>query len=312
MGKRGSAMTLGERRNLTKGLLFISPWILGFLAFNLYPLIASIWFSLCDYSVLSEPVFLGAQNYVDLWNDPVFWKALRNTVIFAAVAIPLSTSLSIGLAVLLNQPIAGQGIYRTIFFLPSLVPAISLAILWQWMLNGPMGLVNNLIRPFLNIINAVVGSHLQAPDWLNDPNFALGGLILTGLWGTGQAVVIYLAGLQEVPTELYEAAELDGTNAWQRFLHITLPMLSPVIFFNVLMSIIGALQTFAVPYILTGGGDGPGRSLLFLATYIYQNAFDYWNMGYASALALCLFVLIIGLSLVTVHYGEKKVHYSGR
>ena len=305
-------MTLGERRNLTKGLLFISPWILGFLAFNLYPLIASIWFSLCDYSVLSEPVFLGAQNYVDLWNDPVFWKALRNTVIFAAVAIPLSTSLSIGLAVLLNQPIAGQGIYRTIFFLPSLVPAISLAILWQWMLNGPMGLVNNLIRPFLNIINAVVGSHLQAPDWLNDPNFALGGLILTGLWGTGQAVVIYLAGLQEVPTELYEAAELDGTNAWQRFLHITLPMLSPVIFFNVLMSIIGALQTFAVPYILTGGGDGPGRSLLFLATYIYQNAFDYWNMGYASALALCLFVLIIGLSLVTVHYGEKKVHYSGR
>jgi len=305
-------MTLGERRNLTKGLLFISPWILGFLAFNLYPLIASIWFSLCDYSVLSEPVFLGAQNYVDLWNDPVFWKALRNTVIFAAVAIPLSTSLSIGLAVLLNQPIAGQGIYRTIFFLPCLVPAISLAILWQWMLNGPMGLVNNLIRPFLNIINAVVGSHLQAPDWLNDPNFALGGLILTGLWGTGQAVVIYLAGLQEVPAELYEAAELDGTNAWQRFLHITLPMLSPVIFFNVLMSIIGALQTFAVPYILTGGGDGPGRSLLFLATYIYQNAFDYWNMGYASALALCLFVLIIGLSLVTVHYGEKKVHYSGR
>jgi multiple sugar transport system permease protein len=312
MGKRGSAMTPGERRNLTKGLLFISPWILGFLAFNLYPLIASIWFSLCDYSVLSEPVFLGAQNYVDLWNDPVFWKALRNTVIFAAVAIPLSTFLSIGLAVLLNQPIAGQGIYRTIFFLPSLVPAISLAILWQWMLNGPMGLVNNLIRPFLNIINAVVGSHLQAPDWLNDPNFALGGLILTGLWGTGQAVVIYLAGLQEVPAELYEAAELDGTNAWQRFLHITLPMLSPVIFFNVLMSIIGALQTFAVPYILTGGGDGPGRSLLFLATYIYQNAFDYWNMGYASALALCLFVLIIGLSLVTVHYGEKKVHYSGR
>jgi len=305
-------MTLGERRNLTKGLLFISPWILGFLAFNLYPLIASIWFSLCDYSVLSEPVFLGAQNYVDLWNDPVFWKALRNTVIFAAVAIPLSTFLSIGLAVLLNQPIAGQGIYRTIFFLPSLVPAISLAILWQWMLNGPMGLVNNLIRPFLNIINAVVGSHLEAPDWLNDPNFALGGLILTGLWGTGQAVVIYLAGLQEVPAELYEAAELDGTNAWQRFLHITLPMLSPVIFFNVLMSIIGALQTFAVPYILTGGGDGPGRSLLFLATYIYQNAFDYWNMGYASALALCLFVLIIGLSLVTVHYGEKKVHYSGR
>ena len=308
MGQGGSTVTLGERRNVLKGLLFISPWILGFLAFNLYPLIASIWFSLCDYSVLSQPVFLGAQNYLDLWHDPVFWKALRNTVLFAVVAIPLSTLLSIGLAILLNQPIAGQGIYRTIFFLPSLVPAISLAILWQWMLNGPMGLVNSLLRPPLQAINALFGSHLQAPDWLND----LWGLILTGLWGTGQAVVIYLAGLQEVPVELYEAAELDGTNSWQRFLHITLPMLSPVIFFNVLMSIIGALQTFAVPYILTGGGDGPGRSLLFLATYIYQNAFDYWNMGYASALALCLFVLIIGLSLITVHYGEKKVHYSGR
>jgi len=305
-------MTPGERKSLIKGVAFISPWILGFLAFNLYPLIASIWFSLCDYSVLSQPVFLGTQNYVDLWRDPVFWKALQNTVAFAAVAIPLSTFLSIGLAVLLNQPIAGQGIYRTIFFLPSLVPAISLAILWQWMLNGPMGLVNNLLRPFLDLLNLAFHIQLKAPDWLNDPNFALWGLILTGLWGTGQAVVIYLAGLQDVPAELYEAAELDGTSAWQRFVHITLPMLSPVIFFNVLMSIIGALQTFAVPYILTNGGDGPGRSLLFLATYIYQNAFDYWNMGYASALALCLFLLIIGLSLITVRYGERKVHYSGK
>lgn len=305
-------MTTGEKRSLRNGLLFVSPWILGFLAFNLYPLIASLWFSFCDYSVLSAPVYLGLQNYTDLVKDPVFWLALRNTVIFAFIAIPLSTGLSIGLAVLLNQPIAGQGIYRTIFFLPSLVPAISLAILWQWMLNGPMGLVNLMIRPFLNAINGLTGCHLQAPDWLNDPSWALGGLILTGLWGTGQAVVIYLAGLQEVPAELYEAAELDGTNSWQRFRHITLPLLSPIIFFNVLMSIIGALQTFAVPYILTGGGDGPGRSLLFLATYIYQNAFDFWNMGYASALALVLFLCIIAISLLAVRYGEKNVHYSGR
>lgn len=192
------------------------------------------------------------------------------------------------------------------------MPAISLAILWQWMLNGPMGLVNNLTRPFLDFLNLLFHTQLKTPDWLNDPNFALWGLVLTGLWGTGQAVVIYLAGLQDVPAELYEAAELDGTTAWQRMIHITLPMLSPVIFFNVLMSIIGALQTFAVPYILTNGGDGPGRSLLFLATYIYQNAFDYWNMGYASALALCLFLLIISLSLVIVRVGERKVHYSGK
>ena len=207
---------------------------------------------------------------------------------------------------------AGQGFYRTLFFLPSLVPAISLAILWQWMLNGPMGLVNQMLRPFLNTANFLFACHLQPPDWLNDPSWALGGLVLTGLWGIGQAVVIYLAGLQDVPVELYEAAELDGTTRWQRFLHITLPMLSPVIFFNVLMGMIGALQTFAVPYILTNGGDGPGRSLLFLATYIYQNAFDFWNMGYASALALCLFLLILSLSVLTVRLGEKKVHYGGR
>ena len=305
-------MNRAERRNFARAMLFVAPWVVGFLFLNLYPFLASVWYSLCDYSALSVPVFLGFQNYADLFRDPVFWKALSNTVLFALFAIPLGTALSIGLAVLLNQPVAGQGLFRTIFFLPSLVPAISLAILWQWMLNGPVGLVNMAVRPFLQAINAVAGTSLQAPDWLNDPNWALWGLVLTGLWGTGHAVVIYLAGLQEIPVELYEAAELDGTTPWQRFVHVTLPMLSPVIFFNVLMGIIGALQTFAVPYILTGGADGPGRSLLFLATYIYQHAFDYWNMGYASALALILFLVIVVLSFLAVKLGEKKVHYGGR
>jgi multiple sugar transport system permease protein len=305
-------MKFAEQGRLGRALLFIAPWLVGFLFLNLYPFVASVAYSLCDYSALSVPVFLGLNNYAELFRDPVFWKALTNTLLFAAFAIPLGTALSIGLAVLLNQPLPGQGLFRTIFFLPSLVPAISLAILWQWMLNGPVGLVNLAVRPVLQAINAVAGTSLQAPDWLNDPTWALWGLILTGLWGTGHAVVIYLAGLQEIPAELYEAAELDGTTPWQRFLHVTLPMLSPVIFFNVLMGIIGALQTFAVPYILTGGGDGPGRSLLFLATYIYQHAFDYWNMGYASALALILFLVIVLLSFAAVKLGEKKVHYGGR
>jgi multiple sugar transport system permease protein len=305
-------MKFAEQGRLGRALLFIAPWLVGFLFLNLYPFVASVAYSLCDYSALSVPVFLGLNNYAELFRDPVFWKALTNTLLFAAFAIPLGTALSIGLAVLLNQPLPGQGLFRTIFFLPSLVPAISLAILWQWMLNGPVGLVNLAVRPVLQAINAVAGTSLQTPDWLNDPTWALWGLILTGLWGTGHAVVIYLAGLQEIPAELYEAAELDGTTPWQRFLHVTLPMLSPVIFFNVLMGIIGALQTFAVPYILTGGGDGPGRSLLFLATYIYQHAFDYWNMGYASALALILFLVIVLLSFAAVKLGEKKVHYGGR
>lgn len=305
-------MTPREKRRLCIGLIFVSPWLLGFAALTVYPLLASLWFSLCDYSVLSEPVYIGAENYRELWRDEVFWLSLRNTVVFAAVSIPLGTALAIGLAVLLNQPVRGRGVYRTIFFLPSLVPAISLAILWQWLLNGSVGLVNEILRLPLAAINAIAGTALKAPDWLNDPTWALWGLVLTGLWGAGNAMVIYLAGLQEIPAELYEAAEMDGANAWQRFAHVTLPMLTPVIFFNVVMGLIGSLQTFAVPYILTNGGDGPGRSLLFLATYIYQSAFDYWNMGYASALALVLFLLILGLTLAVVRFGEKRVHYAGR
>jgi multiple sugar transport system permease protein len=305
-------MTAREKERLRTGLMFVSPWILGFLAFTAYPLLASLWFSLCDYSVLAEPVYIGTDNYRELWQDEVFWLALRNTVLFAAVAIPLGTALAIGLAVLLNQPVRGRGIYRTIFFLPSLVPAISLAILWQWLLNGSVGLINEVLQWPLRLVNFIAGTSLQPPDWLNDPSWALWGLVLTGLWGAGNAMIIYLAGLQEIPAELYEAAEMDGANAWQRFTHVTLPLLTPVIFFNVIMGLIGSLQTFAVPYILTNGGDGPGRSLLFLATYIYQSAFDYWNMGYASALALVLVLLILALTLVVVRFGEKRVHYAGR
>lgn len=305
-------MTASDKQRLRTGLLFISPWLLGFGALTLYPLAASLWFSLCDYSILSEPVYVGAENYRELWHDEVFWLALRNTFFFAAISIPLGTALAIGLAVLLNQPVRGRGVYRTIFFLPSLVPAISLAILWQWLLNGSVGLVNEVLRWPLYAVNAAAGTALKAPDWLNDPSWALWGLVLTGLWGAGNAMVIYLAGLQEIPAELYEAAEMDGANAWQRFFHVTLPLLTPVIFFNVIMGLIGSLQTFAVPYILTGGGDGPGRGLLFLATYIYQSAFDYWNMGYASALALVLFLLILALTLAVVRFGEKRVHYAGR
>lgn len=312
VGQGGGPVTWKNSRPILQGLLFVSPWLLGFVFLNLYPFLASVWFSLCDYSVLSPPVYLGADNFVNLLHDPAFWQALRNTLLLAGFSIPLGTALSIGLAVLLNQPTGARGFFRTLFFLPCLVPAISLALLWQWMLNGKMGLINQALRPVLVALNSVLGTSLQPPDWLNDPSWALWGLVLTGLWGVGQAMVIYLAGLQEIPDELYEAARLDGTTAWQRFWHITLPMLSPVIFFNVLMGLIGSLQTFAVPYILTGGGDGPGRSLLFLATYIYQNAFDYWNMGYASALALVLFLMIGVLSLALVRLGEKKVHYEGR
>ncbi|MFZ4773766.1 MAG: carbohydrate ABC transporter permease [Terrimicrobiaceae bacterium] len=305
-------MTGQERHNLRVGLLFISPWIAGFVALCAYPLVSSVYFSLCDYSVLSRAVFIGAQNYRDLATDEVFWTALYNTIFFAAFAIPLGLLVSLSLAILLNFEVRGRGFFRTVFFLPSLVPMVCLAVLWQWMLNGELGLVNTTINPVLHVFNDMLGTHWQAPNWLADARFAKWGIIFTVLWGVGNAVVIFLAGLQDVPRHLYDSADIDGADFWQKTLHITLPVLSPVIYFNMIMGLIGSFQVFAVPYVMTGGGDGPERSLLFLATYLYQNAFDYWNMGYACAIGVILFLIILFLTFVSSKLSERHVHYEGK
>lgn len=294
------------------GLLFISPWILGFLAFSVYPLLSSLYHSFCDYSVLSPAVWVGAENYSTLFNDDVFWRSVSNTVFFAAVAIPMGMVLSLSLAILLNCKVPFQGLFRTIFFLPSLVPMVCLAVLWQWMLNGDLGLINNSIRPLLNGINQILGTHLVPPNWLQEAAYAKWGLIFTGLWGVGHAVVIYLAGLQGVPQHLYESAEIDGAGFWVKTRHITLPILSPVIYFNTIMGLIGTFQVFAVPYVMTGGGDGPERSLLFMATYLYQNAFDYWNMGYACAIGMVMFLIILSLTYLSTKLSESHVYYEGK
>ncbi len=301
-----------EKRNLRLGLLFISPWIIGFLAFAVYPLVSTIYFSLCDYSVLLPPTYVGVTNYKDLFTDAIFWKAVYNTFFFALFAIPLGLVISLSLAIILNFNLPGKGIFRTIFFLPSLVPMVCLAVLWQWMLNGELGLVNNVLRPGLNLINSVLATHLAAPNWLQEPAYAKWGIILTVLWGVGQAVVIYLAGLQDVPRHLYESADIDGANFWQKTLHITLPVISPVIYFNTIIGLIGAFQVFAVPYVMTSGGDGPDRSLLFLATYLYQNAFDYWNMGYACTIGLVLFLLVLALTYLATRLAERHIYYAGK
>ncbi len=305
-------MTGQERHNLRVGLLFISPWVVGFLVLCAYPLVSSVYFSLCDYSVLSPAVFIGAQNYRDLWSDEVFWTALYNTFFFAAFAIPLGLLVSLSLAVLLNYEACGRGFFRTVFFLPSLVPMVCLAVLWQWMLNGELGLVNSTINPVLDVFNHALGTRWQAPNWLAEARYAKWGIIFTVLWGAGNAVVIFLAGLQDVPRHLYESADIDGAGFWQKTLHITLPIISPVIYFNMIMGLIGSFQVFAVPYVMTGGGDGPGRSLLFLATYLYQNAFDYWNMGYACAIGVILFGIILLLTLLTTRLSERHVYYAGK
>ncbi len=305
-------MTRAEKHRLGTGLLFIGPWAIGFLLLTVYPLVCTLVYSFCDYSVLMPASFVGLTNYRDLFTDELFWKALSNTLFYAAFSIPLGLIVSLFLAILLNFNVPGRGVFRTIFFLPSLVPMISLAVLWQWLLNGELGLINDGLRPVLNAINHVTGMHLAAPNWLGDARFAKWGLIFTGLWGVGHAVVVYLAGLQDVPRHLYEAADIDGANFWHKTWHITLPTLSPVIYFNTIMGLIGALQVFAVPFVIANGGDGPERSLLFIATYLYHNAFEYSKMGYACAIGLVMFALILALTWIATRLSERFVHYTAK
>lgn len=294
-------MTRGERRNLTLGLAFISPWILGFLLFTLYPVVSSIFYSFCDYDVLSKPVWIGTLNYRDMFTDSVFWKSLYNTLFFAAIALPLGLMVSLMVAVLLNQSVKGRSFFRAVFFLPSLVPMVASAMIWLWILNGNFGLLNHGLK-LIGIRNP--------PQWLADPAWTKPSLILMSLWGVGNAMVIYLASLQDVPRSLYESADLDGATFWRKFWHITLPMISPVIYFNLIMGIIGSLQVFAQPYIMLGGG-GPDRSALFYAVYLYQNAFEYRQMGYACAMAWVLFIIILFLTWVATRSTRRLIFYAG-
>ncbi len=293
-------MTSLERRNLRLGLLFISPWLLGFLAFTVFPVVASVFFSFCDYDVLSEPVWVGGQNYRDLGADRVFWKSLYNTLTFSLLSLPLGMILALLLAILLNQPVRCRGAFRAIYFLPSLVPMVAGAMVWIWILNGKLGLLNQALC-------ALGMTH--PPQWLSDPAWTKPALVLMSLWGVGNSVVIYLASLQDVPQSLYEAAEIDGASAWMRLWHVTIPMISQVIYFNLIMVIIGSLQTFASAYVMFNGG-GPDRSALFYAVYLYQNAFEYRQMGYACAMAWILFLLILGLTWLATRATKKHVFYA--
>lgn len=298
-------MTRGTRHHLINGLLFTLPWTIGLLSFIVYPVLASLYHSFCDYSVLRPAVWIGLGNYVDLFRDEVFWIALWNTVVFAVAAIPLGMVTAVGLALLLNTKVRGMVVYRTIFFIPSLVPMVTLAMLWMWIFNGSYGILNYALNTLFRWL------HLpwEAPGWLLDPAWAKPALVLMGLWGCGHAVVIFLAGLQDIPETLYEAAEIDGANRWQKTWHITLPMLSPVMYFNLIMGIIGTFQVFAVPYIMTGGG--PGRATLFYTMAIFQFAFEDLRMGYASAMAVILFLIILGLTWLATRVSRRHVHYGG-
>lgn len=282
-------------------MAFLSPWLIGFLAFTLIPVILSFYYSLCEYSLLQPPMFIGAENYRELARDGVFWQSLGNTLYFAAMIIPASLFLSLGLAMLLNVKIPGQSFFRTIIFMPSLVPIVASAMVWMWMLNGKYGMINHLLAKF----------GISGPSWLENPYWAMPALVMMSLWGVGYNVVVYLAGLQDVPRELYEAAEIDGAGIWGRLWHVTIPILSPVIFFNLIMSIIWVLQVLDIPYIMTPNG-GPARSTEFIAMYLYDNGFRFLRMGYASAIAWIMLLVILALTGIAFWSSKRWVHYQGK
>lgn len=289
-----------EWRNIRNGLLFTAPGIIGLLWFNLYPIVASLYYSFNQYDGLHALKWTGWDNYVSLMQDPVFWQSLYNTFYYVIISVPLNILAAFSMALLLNQKnIRGLAFFRTIFFIPSVVPLISSVVLWLWILNPQQGLVNTLLGLF----------NISGPGWLSDPSWAKAGLILMGLWSVGGWMVIFLAGLQNTPVEQYEAAELDGANAWQKLLRITLPFMSPYFLFSAINGLIFAFQYFAQAFVMTNGG--PANATTFYSLYLYQNAFQYYRMGYASAMGWLLFLIVAACTYVLFRSSARRVYYGG-
>lgn len=288
-----------EAHKARMGVLFTLPWILGLLIFYVYPLLSSVYYSFTSYSVLNPGEFVGLQNYRDLMHDDLFWKSIANTLIFTAMSVPVNIILGIAIALLLNTQIRGIGIYRTIFFIPTLVPVVATATVWRWLLNSNYGLFNS----FLEALG------LAPIPWLASAQWSKISLVMMAAWGIGQAIIINLGGLQDISPEYYEAAAIDGANSFQKTIRITLPLLTPVIFYNLVMGLINSLQIFTLPYALTNGEGSPTHSLTFYVMHLYNNAFGYMKMGYASAMAWILFVVILALTLILFASSKKWVHY---
>jgi multiple sugar transport system permease protein len=274
--------------------------MVGFLLFTAGPMLTSAYLSLTTYD-LQTAHFVGAENYRRLLtHDPLFWKALSNTVLYAVFAVPIGIAGSLGVAMLLNQRVKGQPIFRTLYYLPSLVPAVASALVWQWVFNSDNGI--------LNLGLGMLG--IPPVQWLQDPRWTMPAFILMSLWGVGGArMIIFLAGLQGISESYYEAAMLDGAGPWSRFQKVTLPLLSPVMFFNLIIGVIGSFQTFTSAYVMTNGG--PNNASLFYALYLFRNAFEYFKLGKASAMAWILFVLLLGLTLIQFRASKRWVFYEG-
>jgi multiple sugar transport system permease protein len=301
-------LSRAERANLRTGLLFISPWLVGFLAFNLYPALASLYYSFTDFKILQTPRWIGLGNYNHMFGDPLFWKSLSNTLYLTVVGVPLAVVVALGIALLLNRKgIRGIGVFRTIFYLPVVIPGVAAAILWIFLLNPANGLVNQFLDLF-----GVTG-----PGWFFDPNWSKNGLILLTVWAAGDIVIIYLGALQGVSRALYEAAEVDGAGAWVKLRHVTIPMISPAILFNLITGAIAAFQYFTQAYVVSGGVErgndasigGVQNSLLMYGLNLYNFGFRYFQMGYASALAWFLLVTILVATIILLRVSRSRVYY---
>lgn len=286
------------RRNLD-GWLFASPWIIGFILWTLGPMLASLYMAFTEWDLVSPPKWVGLANIKAMFSDELVAQALKVTTIYAITSVPLHLIFGMLLALLLNARIKGLRFYRTAFYLPSVLSGVAVALLWRWLFSGEFGLFNMLL--------SYVG--IRGPSWLGDPAWALPSLVLMSLWGVGAGAIIYLAGLQGIPTDLYEAAEVDGARGWDRFWAITIPMMTPVLFFQLVTGLIAALQIFTQAFIMTDGG--PNNATLFLLLYLYRNAFQYFRMGYASALAWVLFAYILVLTLILFRSSNLWVFYEG-
>ena len=297
------ARTLRQAEMLA-AFLFLLPNIAGFLVFSFGPVIAAAWISLLDWNLLNPPQWVGIANYARLLTDGEFWSSLRATVVYTLGIVPLSIIPALILAVLLNQPIRGRTIYRAIFFLPVVSSLIAVSLLWRWLYNPSFGLLNYL----LNGLFGMLGLSITAPEWLQSRTWAMPAIILMSTWkNMGYNMVLYLAGLQGIPRSLYEAAELDGAGRWQRFRHITIPLLTPSTFFVIIITLIGSFQVFDQAYIMTAGG--PARSTVTTVYFIYANAFERYQMGYASAVAWVLFLIIMTFTIIQWRYQSRWVFY---
>jgi multiple sugar transport system permease protein len=293
-------MTRFERREAFWGLALVTPVILGFLIFNIGPILASLFLSFTDYNILSKsPQWIGGDNFGKMLDERLFWSSLANTLYYTAFRVPLSISVAFILAVLVRQAKVTSTIYRTAIYVPSLVPSVGSAVVWIIIFNPQFGLLNHLLSQ--------IG--IQGPGWLTSPVWSKPAIVLMNLWQLGGTFVIFLAGLQDVPTEMYDAAAVDGAGTWATFLKITIPLMTPTIMFNLVIESIYAFQVFEAAFITTGGG--PLRSTYFMSLYIYDNAFRFLKMGYASALSWALFVIIMAFTLAVLRSSTRWVFFYG-